>query len=280
MDSKTIRRAFRYIFKGIPVEHVTVDVKVHHAGERLDGKVVLITGGSQGIGFAIARKCVAEGARVLICGRTETDLKKAQEELGDRCKYMPLDVARVEQLPGFFDEAFAMMGGTIDCLVNNAGISFHETDFRSVTVEGFEQQFGVNFKGAYFAAKYFIEKLERTAVRRPANILFITSERGSFCSDIPYGLSKAAVNSLVGALAVKLYKQGAIRVNGLAPGVTVSRMTGRKADADMSYAGSPAGRVFLPEEMAEVACFLLSDYSSCIAGEIIHCDAGAHLKCI
>lgn len=280
MGIKTIRRVFRYLFRGVPVEHITVDVKVHNTGDRLEGKVVLVTGGAKGIGLAIARKCIAEGAAVLICGRNEADLIEAQKDLGERCSYLPLDVARVERLPEFFDKAFDLMGGRIDCLVNNAGVSFHETDFRNVTVEGFEQQFDVNFKGAYFAAKYFIQKLERTDSRQSANILFISSERGSFCTDIPYGLSKAAIDSLVGALAVKLYKSHSIRVNGLAPGVTVSGMTGRRADSDMSYSGSPAGRVFMPEEVAEVACFLLSDYSSCISGEIIHCNAGAHLKCI
>lgn len=280
MGIKTIWRVFRYLFRGVPIEHITVNVKVHNSGDRLEGKVVLVTGGAKGIGFAIAKKCIAEGAAVLICGRNETDLIKAQEELGERCKYLSCDVARVERLPDFFDKAFDLMGGRIDCLVNNAGVSFHETDFRNVTIDGFGQQFDINFKGAYFAAKYFIQKLEQKDNRQPANILFITSERGSFCTDIPYGLSKASIDSLVGALAVKLYKSELIRVNGLAPGVTVSGMTGRRADSDMSYSGSPAGRVFMPEEMAEVACFLLSDYSSCISGEIIHCNAGAHLKCI
>lgn len=280
MNSQTIRRIFRYIFRGIPVQFVTAKVSVEATGQRLRGKHVLVTGGSRGIGLAIARKCIAEGARVLICGRDTRVLEDACGGLGSACCRLSLDVSSVGSIPGFLDEAFAMLDGRIDCLVSNAGISYHEADFRHVTESGFDEQFGVNFKGAYFLAKYYVAKLEKEQAAYPANILFITSERGSFCTDIPYGLSKTAVDSLTGALSNRLYASHDIRVNALAPGVTVSDMTGRKADDNLASESSPAGRFFLPEEMAEVACFLLSDLSRCISGEVIHCDAGAHLKCI
>ena len=96
------------------------------------------------------------------------------------------------------------------------------------------------------------------------------------CDDLPYGLTKASINSLVQALSYKYYKSG-IRVNGIAPGVTVSNMTGLNKDGDL-YNNNPSNRYFLPEEIAEVATFLLSDYSKCISGEIIHCNAGNHIK--
>lgn len=280
MNIEALKRIFKYIFRGVPIEYVTVNVHVNNLPERLKGKWILITGGSKGIGYAIAEKCINEGAYVIICGRNESDLRVAKEKLGSNCFYVVFDVADVDSIALFIDKVFKLANGWIDCLVNNAGISYHEMDFRCVTEQGFKEQFNVNFVGAYFISKYFIQKIESIKDRKFANILFITSERGSFCTDIPYGLSKASINSLVGALSNKLYKKSHIRVNALAPGVTVSNMTGRSANENMAYDGSPTGRVFMPEEMAEVACFLLSDYSSCISGEIIHCDAGAHLKCI
>lgn len=280
MSIDVLKRVFRYILRGVPVENITANVNVYNKIDRFAGKTILVTGGAKGIGYAISKKCLEEGANVIICGRSESDLISAQEQLGDSCKYIKFDVSNVEQIPSFINEAFDISDGWIDCLVNNAGISFHESDFRSVTFEGYKKQFDVNFTGAYFLAKYFIEKVEKIKSGRRANILFITSERGSFCTDIPYGLSKASINSLVGALSTRLYKESNIRVNGLAPGVTVSNMTGRSANENLVYDGSPLGRVFMPEEIAEVAAFLLSDSSSCISGEVVHCDAGAHLKCI
>lgn len=280
MNLEIFKRIARFILSGVPVEYITANVHVSNNPTRLSGKTILITGGAKGIGYSISQKCINEGANVIICGRSESDLIKAQQKLGGSCKYITFDVSNIDEIPEFINNVFELSSGWIDCLVNNAGISFHETDFRSVTISGFEKQFNVNFSGAYFLAKYYIQKVETVKNRKTANILFITSERGSFCTDIPYGLSKAAINSLVGALSTRLYKNSNIRVNALAPGVTVSNMTGRTAVDNMAYDGSPLGRVFMPEEMAEVAAFLLCDSSACISGEVVHCDAGAHLKCI
>ena len=111
------------------------------------------------------------------------------------------------------------------------------------------------------------------------NLIFITSETGNQAYDIPYGMTKAALNSLTQALSRRVYKQG-IRVNAIAPGVTVSDMTKDYAEvSDGNYfRKSASDRIFLPEEIAEVVCFLLSDASKCISGEIIHCNAGNHIK--
>lgn len=274
-----LKRVLRYIIKGVPEKKIYVNVIQSSGRELLKGKHVLITGGSRGIGFYIAQKCILEGAKVLICGRSESNLRNAKEKLGDSCYTIQCDISEASNLPSFLDKAYEMLDGRIDCLVNNAGISYHEGSFRNVTEKGFEEQFKVNFKGTYFMAKYYIQHVEN-AKQLQANILFITSERGSFCTEIPYGLSKAAINSLVGSLSRNLYGCKGIRINALAPGVTATDMTGHDINGDYSSKGSPIGRVFHPVEMAEVACFLLSDLSSCISGEIIHCDAGRHQSVI
>ena len=113
-----------------------------------------------------------------------------------------------------------------------------------------------------------------------SNILFISSLTGAQVYDLPYGLSKSCMNSLVGGLSRRYIKDG-IRVNGLAPGITRTKITEDYIDQnDENLATNSApGRVFLPEEMAEVACFLLSDCSTCISGEVINCDCGDHYSC-
>lgn len=118
-------------------------------------------------------------------------------------------------------------------------------------------------------------KLEKNEI---GNLLFLSSETSSKCVDIPYGLTKAAINSLVGGIARRVYQRG-IRVNAIAPGVTYTDMTKGSNVIDGDYANnSIAGRFLMPEEIAEVACFILSKASICISGEVIHCDAGSHLK--
>ena len=277
MDKGSIKRALKYILYGVPTTSISVTLK-NIAGKRLEGKVILITGGSKGIGFWIAKKCIEEGAKVIICGRNEQTLKSAQEQLGKNCCYYQFDVSDIDGIPAILDRVFEKYG-TIDCLVNNAGVSFHEGSFRNVTTEGFDKQFAVNFKGSYFMAKYFIERVEQNK-QTGANILFITSERGSFGTTLPYGLSKAAINNFVEALSHYFCGKENIRINALAPGVCASEMTGIALDGDFFSPENPMGRVFHPVEMANVACFLLSEESSCISGEIIHCDAGHHQNVI
>ena len=272
-----ITRSVKYILKGIPVTQVNISTNI--TGKILNRKHILITGGSKGIGFAIAKRCVQEGAQVLICSRNIRDLKEAQESLGgeDNCKIIEFDLSNTNEIGKFLNLSYSLLDNRIDCLVNNAGISFHEKNYKFVTIEGFDKQFAVNFKGSYFLAQQFLMEQERRNLLPLTNIVFVSSERGSFCTDIPYGLSKAVINSLVGGLNNRTAIYGT-RVNAIAPGVTVSEMTGRNKE-DLQYKGSPIGRVLLPEEIAEVAIFLLSDYSSCISGEVINCDSGAHLKC-
>jgi NAD(P)-dependent dehydrogenase (short-subunit alcohol dehydrogenase family) len=113
--------------------------------------------------------------------------------------------------------------------------------------------------------------------QKKGNIVVITSERSKRSDDIPYGLTKTASNSFIEGFASKVIGEG-IRINGVAPGVTASDMTGVSRDGNMYSEWQPANRFFLPEEVAEVVNFLLSDVSNCISGEIIACDQGRHIS--
>lgn len=279
MNINIIKRTLRYIIKGVPVKKINLSINQVISDRSLANKHILITGGSKGIGYYIAKQAIKEGAQVLICARNKDTLLKAQKELGPNCKTLEFDISNTKNIYNFFKSAFSLLEGRIDCLVNNAGISFHEGSIRNVTEKGFDEQFNVNFKGTYFMAKAYIEMIGEYK-QNSANVLFITSERGSFCSEIPYGLSKATIKSLVGSLSRNYYGKHNIRVNALAPGVTASDMTGHPVDGDYYDENTPLKRIFHPAEMAEVACFLLSDNSTCISGETIHCDAGRHQNVI
>ncbi len=275
---RVIRKIAKFILASQPETFTKVEVAQINYGGILAGKKILITGGGRGLGYYMAKKFISEGAEVVIAGRTESTLKNACSELGAKCQYVVFDVSDVNGIDGFLKNSKAKLGGTIDCLISNAGLSLHENHFTNVTVEGFDAQFNTNFRGPYFLSKAFLEM--KLAKKEPSGqLLMITSETGNQCYDIPYGMTKAAGNSLTRALSRRVYKSG-IRVNAIAPGVTLSDMTkdyAEAADGNMTRECA-SGRIFMPEEVAEVACFILSDAAKCISGEVIHCNAGNHLK--
>lgn len=236
---------------------------------RLKGKKIIITGGGKGLGKAMAKKFVAEGASVLITGRDENALKTAASEIN--CLYLPFNVTDFKNMDAFLKQADEMLSGA-DVLINNAGLSLHEKNITSVSLEQFDAQINTNLKASYFLSQKFLVNYIKND-RKNGCILFISSERGSYVDDIPYGITKAAINSLVQGLA-KLYIRKNIRINGLGPGVTASAMTGRLAGGDMYAPLYSTGRTYQPEEIAEVACFLISDAAACISGQIILCNNG------
>ena len=269
-----IKRGLRFIIRGVPKVSLTTNLYQIEYNRIFEGKKCIITGGSSGIGFEIAKKWIDNGGTALITGRNEEKLRMAKEKLGDRCITMVFDSSDTVNCKGFIEKTRNELGGDIDCLVCNAGISMHEKSILQVELEGYRKQFATNLDGYYFMAKAFLETMDED---KEHNILMISSERGIQCDDVPYGLTKAAINSLVKGLNRRFYSKG-VRINAIAPGVTVSEMNPEKIDRGNLYTEKISSkRFFLPEEVAEVAAFLLSDASKCVSGEVVACDAGNYL---
>lgn len=263
-----IKRAALFIIKGIPEYKTTIEVKVSSPSEVLKGRNILITGANRGLGYCFAKKCVSEGANVIITGRDEIKLKKAATELN--CKFLMLDSSDFASIDSVFWDAEKMFNGKVDSLISNAGISLHEGNFRNVTIEGWDAQMDTNLKGNFFIVQKFIQYLE-SKDNKNGNIVVITSERAKRSDDIPYGLTKVATSSFIQCIANKVASEG-IRINGVGPGVTATDMTGAAKDGNYYSSWTSGHRYFMPEEVAEVVNFLLSDISGCVSGEIITCD--------
>lgn len=270
MDIKQIIK--KIILKSRRPVKVTANISYLNPNGRLKGKRIIVTGGSRGIGKAIARRLIDEGAKVIISGRNEESLKKCCEEVG--CKYLTLDMLDISSFDSFIENAEYELGG-LDCLVNNAGVSLHEKSFFCVTEETFDVQVNTNFKGPLFLTQAFLNKLR--SKNSSGNVLFISSETGITMDIRPYGYTKAAINSMVQGLAYILAKDN-IRVNAIAPGITATEMTGFSAEENLYCQSNMNDRVYLPEEIAETACFLLSDVSGCISGQIIACNNGRSIN--
>lgn len=261
-----IKRCITYILKGSSNKIVRADISLVMPSKKLGGKKILLTGGSRGIGYAMAKKFLSEGADVVITGRNEQTLRGSADKLS--CKYLVLDVTNTESFTSAIEKAATMLGG-LNCLVNNAGVSMHEPTFFDVTPKTFDQQINTNLRSGIFLTQCFIKHLLDKQIEE-GSVLCVSSEVGELADNRPYGWTKAAINSVVRGLASNFAKDG-IRINAISPGITCSEMTGVKLD-NLYIRTNATERAYLPEEIAEVATFLISDAARCLSGQILVCN--------
>lgn len=248
-----------------------------HAADpgQLAGKVAVITGGTAGIGLAIARRFVAEGAHVFVTGRGQPGLDAALSEIGRNVTGVRGDAAVIADLERLY-AAVAEHGRGIDVLVANAGGGGGAAAVADVTPEGFDASAGLTFRGTYFTVQRALPLLNYGATI--VLVSSIAGRNGTARHGI-YNASKAAVRSLARTLTVELKDRG-IRVNALSPGPTdtqgFARFAGERAADFRQHLAEviPVGRIGRPEEVASAALFLASAESSFIAGIELVVDGG------
>ena len=268
-----LHRLWQWVYKGIPVMKVNAGITTIDAAKRLNGKTILITGGSKGIGLQIAERYTHEGASVVIVGRNEDALKKAANLID--CQYICYDLTDISNLKSLVPKAAELLGG-LDGLVNNAGICNIDNGFLNVTEQSYDEQFLLNVKSPFFLTQAFVEYCIQNKVES-AGVVFITSERGMYPDDAPYGMTKAAIGNIMAGIARQFAAKG-IHCNAIAPGVTADVYNHPEILDDAYLKGAIGKRYILPQELAEVAVFLMSDASRCISGEIIPCNQANHYK--
>ena len=272
-----VKRGITYVISGVPQKIVKVTVEHIQYGGILEGKKILITGGSRGLGYAIAKRCLEEKAVVTITGRSKEVLEEAKKSLGnpENLFVFEHDVRQYDKDDELILNARRAMNG-IDCLINNAGVSVHNIDYSNCTEEQWDRQMDTNLKGVYFLTQAYMKYYEEVG-KKSGKIINMVSERGLYGDDVPYGMAKRALISYTEGLARKLILKG-VRVNAIAPGVTATEMTGYDPEDNLFRRYAVGRRVLLPEEIAEVAIFMISDASNCISGQVIACNEGNHLR--
>lgn len=243
-------------------------------GGILEGKTILITGGTSGIGLAIAKKALSEKANVIVTGRSKEKLERLREAVkNDRLKTMQWDVGNTSKVSSYIEEADSLFG-KVDVLINNAGVLL-EQKFPNVSEESWDETYKINSKSVFFLcqtiSKHWINS------QQPGKIINISSTSGFYGSVIPYGMTKWDIVGLTEGLAKRLIKDGIV-VNGIAPGRTATGMLGRNSDGNIYDANTLPKRFALPEEVSELALFLISDASNFIVGQTIICDGGYSLE--
>ena len=234
---------------------------------RFDGKVALVTGGSNGIGAAIAARLAGEGARVLIADRT------APAATSDAVRYIATDAAQADDVAAAVAAALDAWG-RLDILVNNAGMgAYGETPGMDEAV--WDQVFAVNIRAIFLFCRAAIPALRETG-GNIVNIASISGLLGDFGMGA-YNASKGAVVNYTRSLALECSRHG-VRVNALCPGLVDTAMSAggleRPGDRAEWEERIPLGRPARPAEMAAVAAFLASDDASYMTGSIVAADGG------
>ena len=244
----------------------------------LEGRTAIVTGGSRGIGYAIAEAFIARGARVFITARGESALTEAAASLGPNAIARRCDNADPADIAAMMDDCWGI--GPVDILVNNAGISPFYKKAEHVTVEEFDQVVQVNLRGTYFCS---VEMAKRAfAAERPAAIINVSSAGGVAPLERlgVYGATKAGMHLLTKSMALEWADRN-IRVNAIAPGWTDTDFTGELFQSrwgEKLRADIPMGRFAAPDDVAGAAVFLASDASRYVTGVVLPVDGGRLLR--
>jgi len=245
---------------------------------RFEGKRVLITGGSLGIGKATADRFASEGARVLITGRRAEHLVATGGEIG--AKYgkpvltLQMDVSKsadVERMMAFVMERW----GGVDVLINNAGIAYTEP-FLEISEEHWDETININLKGQFLVGQAVAREMAKVKSGVIVNMSATNGVVGE-AGYAHYNASKGGITLLTKSMALDLAPYG-IRVNCVAPGYIVTPlsagMDSEEFVAEYIRHHIPLGRTGNPQEVASVYAFLASDDASFVTGETILIDGG------
>ena len=241
----------------------------------LKNKNIIVTGASGGIGNSIVEKLYENGANILATGTRLEKLEELKKKF-ENIKILKFDIFQHDKIEEFVNNAVDELGGSLDCIINNAGITKDNLTIR-MSMEEWTKVIDVNLTSTFLMCKNSIKKMLKNIAGKIINITSVVAHTGNV-GQANYTASKAGIIAMSKSLAIEYAKKN-ININCISPGFIRTAMTDQieEKHKEAIIAKIPSNRLGKPEDIANAVLFLSSDQSDYINGETLHVNGGMYL---
>ena len=241
----------------------------------LENKNIIVTGASGGIGNSIVKNLHESGANILASGTKIEKLEELKSKFSN-LKFIKFDISKIDQIENFIENATKELGGTLDCIVNNAGITQDNLAIR-MTLDEWKKVIDINLTSTFLLSKFAIKKMLKNKSGKIINITSVVGHTGNL-GQANYTASKAGIAAMSKSLAIEYAKKN-ININCISPGFIKTAMTDKIDEKfkEVIISKIPSARLGEPEDIANAVIFLASNRSNYINGETIHVNGGMYM---
>ena len=241
----------------------------------LEKKNIIVTGASGGIGNAIVKKLSEAGANILASGTRIEKLEELKKNFKG-IQILKFDISQSDKIEGFIENATNLLGGSLDGLVNNAGITLDNLAIR-MSLDEWQKVMNINLTSVFLMSKFGIKKMLKNKSGKIVNITSVVGHTGNL-GQANYTASKAGIIAMSKSLAIEYAKKN-ININCISPGFIKTTMTDKIDDKfkEAIISKIPSAKLGEPEDIANVVLFLSSNQSNYINGETIHVNGGMYM---
>ena len=241
----------------------------------LKNKNIIITGASGGIGYSIVEKLNNNGANILATGTKIEKLENLKKKF-ENIKILQFDISKSDQIEDFIENATKELGGSLDCLINNAGITQDNLAIR-MSFEEWKKVIDINLNSVFLMSKFAIKKMLKNKSGKIVNITSVVGHTGNV-GQANYTASKAGIVAMSKSLAIEYAKKN-ININCISPGFIKTNMTDKLDEKfkEVIISKIPSARLGEPNDVANAVVFLCSNQSSYINGETLHINGGMYM---
>ena len=241
----------------------------------LKNKNIIVTGASGGIGNSIVKKLYENGANILATG-TKIEKLEALKSKFEKVKILKFDISQIDNIEEFIENATDEVGGNLDCIINNAGITQDNLAIR-MNLDEWKKVVDINLTSTFLMCKFAIKKMLKNKSGKIINITSVVGHTGNV-GQANYTASKAGIIAMSKSLAIEYAKKN-ININCISPGFIKTAMTDKIDDKfkDAIVSKIPSGRLGEPEDIANAVLFLASNQSDYINGETLHVNGGMYM---
>ena len=241
----------------------------------LKNKNIIITGASGGIGYSIVEKLNNLGVNILATGTKIEKLENLKKKF-ENIKILQFDISKSDQIEDFIENATKELGGSLDCLINNAGITQDNLAIR-MSFEEWKKVIDINLNSVFLMSKFAIKKMLKNKSGKIVNITSVVGHTGNV-GQANYTASKAGIVAMSKSLAIEYAKKN-ININCISPGFIKTTMTDKIDEKfkEIIISKIPSARLGEPEDIANAVLFLASELSNYINGETLHVNGGMYM---